>query len=249
MELDHNSTDIRAKDRQPVSYIGTEDRLPNSSSTAHSSNNSAALELPSENGTQSQFVKLETDLNEGTSKTSTAQVLANYGQQHAVPFLPGLSDDLESRDSSPTTQSDGSCNPTETFIDERKRQIIDSIVFNVAQWMRSMFDSCRKNAGGNSAGTSGRSGELQESSSKDKTSNPTHPSNQKRRLTEIDNGETDDDNEEEHKQDRQSGKRSSQNQENRKYACPYFKYNPTKYRDWRVCPGPGWADIHRVKYV
>jgi hypothetical protein len=31
------------------------------------------------------------------------------------------------------------------------------------------------------------------------------------------------------------------------YACPYFKYNPHKYKSWRNCPGPGWPDVHRVK--
>jgi hypothetical protein len=30
-------------------------------------------------------------------------------------------------------------------------------------------------------------------------------------------------------------------------ACPYFKYDPTTYKKWRNCPGPGWPDIHRVK--
>lgn len=33
----------------------------------------------------------------------------------------------------------------------------------------------------------------------------------------------------------------------RKLACPFFKHDPSKYRDWRTCPGPGWCDAHRVK--
>jgi hypothetical protein len=33
-----------------------------------------------------------------------------------------------------------------------------------------------------------------------------------------------------------------------KLACPYFKHDPAKYRQWRVCCGPGWGSIHRVKY-
>jgi hypothetical protein len=36
---------------------------------------------------------------------------------------------------------------------------------------------------------------------------------------------------------------------NRKFACPYFKRNPNKYRKWTSCPGPGWEEVHRVKYV
>lgn len=34
----------------------------------------------------------------------------------------------------------------------------------------------------------------------------------------------------------------------RKFACPYFKRNPRKYRKWTSCPGPGWDEVHRVKY-
>ncbi|KAK4096042.1 hypothetical protein N658DRAFT_64785 [Parathielavia hyrcaniae] len=33
----------------------------------------------------------------------------------------------------------------------------------------------------------------------------------------------------------------------RKFACPYFKRNPRKYRTWTSCPGPGWDEVHRVK--
>jgi hypothetical protein len=35
----------------------------------------------------------------------------------------------------------------------------------------------------------------------------------------------------------------------KKFACPYFKRNPKKYRKWTSCPGPGWDEVHRVKYV
>lgn len=35
----------------------------------------------------------------------------------------------------------------------------------------------------------------------------------------------------------------------KKFACPYYKRNPKKYRTWTSCPGPGWEEVHRVKYV
>ena len=35
---------------------------------------------------------------------------------------------------------------------------------------------------------------------------------------------------------------------NKKFACPYFKRNPKKYHKWTSCPGPGWDEVHRVKY-
>ncbi|KAI1168109.1 hypothetical protein F5B18DRAFT_348664 [Nemania serpens] len=34
----------------------------------------------------------------------------------------------------------------------------------------------------------------------------------------------------------------------RLFACPYYKHNPTKLTYQRVCCGPGWNSIHRVKY-
>jgi hypothetical protein len=35
----------------------------------------------------------------------------------------------------------------------------------------------------------------------------------------------------------------------KRYACPYFKRNPELYGSRRSCIGPGWTDVHRVKYV
>jgi len=32
-------------------------------------------------------------------------------------------------------------------------------------------------------------------------------------------------------------------------ACPYFQHNPSKYSTQRGCPGPGWPNVHRVKYA
>ena len=33
----------------------------------------------------------------------------------------------------------------------------------------------------------------------------------------------------------------------RRFACPFFKRNPRRYHQWRSCPGPGWASVHRIK--
>ncbi|KAK4213923.1 hypothetical protein QBC37DRAFT_422344 [Rhypophila decipiens] len=30
-------------------------------------------------------------------------------------------------------------------------------------------------------------------------------------------------------------------------ACPYFKKDPTRYQQWRSCPGPGWGTVHRMR--
>lgn len=33
----------------------------------------------------------------------------------------------------------------------------------------------------------------------------------------------------------------------KKFACPYYKNNPLKFRHKRTCCGPGWPTVHRVK--
>jgi carbonic anhydrase len=35
--------------------------------------------------------------------------------------------------------------------------------------------------------------------------------------------------------------------DSRKFACPFFKRSPRKYRTWRNCIGPGWPSVRRVK--
>ena len=34
-----------------------------------------------------------------------------------------------------------------------------------------------------------------------------------------------------------------------KFSCPYFKRHPERHSIWTSCPGPGWDEVHRVKYV
>jgi len=34
---------------------------------------------------------------------------------------------------------------------------------------------------------------------------------------------------------------------NHKFACPFFKRQPEKYKSYRSCPGPGWDTVHRLK--
>ena len=39
----------------------------------------------------------------------------------------------------------------------------------------------------------------------------------------------------------------SGNPERRRFACPFYKRYPLKYRNSRTCAGPGWPEVHRVK--
>ncbi|KXX77821.1 hypothetical protein MMYC01_206964 [Madurella mycetomatis] len=46
---------------------------------------------------------------------------------------------------------------------------------------------------------------------------------------------------------RNKKKRVSHDANGRKFACPFCKHNPAKYKNVRTCSGPGWDDVHRVK--
>ena len=32
-----------------------------------------------------------------------------------------------------------------------------------------------------------------------------------------------------------------------RFACPFYKHDPNRYRYRRTCPGPGWPTVHRMK--
>jgi hypothetical protein len=32
-----------------------------------------------------------------------------------------------------------------------------------------------------------------------------------------------------------------------RFACPFYKHEPHRFRDRRTCPGPGWPTVHRMK--
>lgn len=32
-----------------------------------------------------------------------------------------------------------------------------------------------------------------------------------------------------------------------RFACPFFKHEPHRFRNRRTCPGPGWPTVHRMK--
>lgn len=42
-------------------------------------------------------------------------------------------------------------------------------------------------------------------------------------------------------------KRSKTQDDRKRFACPFFKYNPERFKEHRSCCGPGWLEIHRLK--
>jgi hypothetical protein len=35
----------------------------------------------------------------------------------------------------------------------------------------------------------------------------------------------------------------------KRFACPFFQRDKALYAGWRGCPGPGWSNVARLKYV
>lgn len=48
--------------------------------------------------------------------------------------------------------------------------------------------------------------------------------------------------------DRNKKRTKTDGDDNRpRFACPYYKRDPVKYKHHRSCFGPGWLEIHRLK--
>ncbi|CVK91322.1 uncharacterized protein FMAN_09465 [Fusarium mangiferae] len=163
------------------------------------------------------------------------------------PGPSSASEEKLDQDSSPKPDSDESSSITDICVDNQKSLMVEKIVFVAAQWLRLKLDAWRKNAGDNSKNAPRTSEALSGSHLPSEPSNTINCGNKKRKATERDSYETDNEGEDGNREDQGGSGMFIQQHENLKYACPYFKYNPAKYKDWRTCPGPGWNDVHRVK--
>ncbi|KAI0897926.1 hypothetical protein F4806DRAFT_507681 [Annulohypoxylon nitens] len=178
-----------------------------------------------------------------------------FGDEETSPYLPDAPDpsssdeeidiaepDERNRTASQTPPSDHSSASTEDYIDEIGNQIIDSIVRTVTQWLFTNFASAHQATRG--AGEPSQSNSFQ--SAESGQHNRPGPSRKRRSSDRINDNDGEDDNDDQDSL-RISPDSKGKDPQRRKFACPYFKYNPTKYQEWRNCPGPGWPDVHRVK--
>ncbi|KAI3553002.1 hypothetical protein CABS03_03139 [Colletotrichum abscissum] len=71
---------------------------------------------------------------------------------------------------------------------------------------------------------------------------------QKRQLKGRDRDDEGSDNDESNEQKPNRKRTKTDGDDNRrKFACPFFKHDPIRYKSHRTCVGPGWHEIHRVK--
>jgi hypothetical protein len=130
-------------------------------------------------------------------------------------------------------------------LEEKKKQMIGNIISDTTSELHEKF--CRvayagsvttvSSANGSSAAESGTSSGSGDSKRKRSTANG-------ERNAGDNDGEDDTDTNSRREKGREIGMTESS-----KFACPYFKYDTHKYKNWKTCPGPGWNDVHRVKYA
>ena len=153
-----------------------------------------------------------------------------------------LESGFSSRATSPESDYD---DIEEDVLARRKRQIVDGgmLLFRwaVYNWFAGVYGIVIHNGGEGGRGTkrsadkiSGRQSSGQQSSFGGK----------KRQLDNDGGGvgEEEDSDEEEH-----GGKSRKKSKPELRFACPYFKHDPKKYRNERTCCGPGFENYHRVK--
>jgi hypothetical protein len=146
--------------------------------------------------------------------------------------------------------SDGSDVATETLLDERKSRMIESIVRYAINMIKFMFLQAR----GNSGSTSSPQGQDQPPGQQDSRPHTTYPTaandrHLKRKMDDRGRHGSDEEDEDvgDHEPKPPPSSSSRDKDEVPRYACPYFKHNPSFYKGARGCPGPGWVDVHRVK--
>lgn len=150
---------------------------------------------------------------------------------------------------SQTPLSEVSSTSTGKYVDERKRQIIDRVVLLFTSWLRSKFALAHQAAGESSKAPP--SGGTHSAPHRRLSSSNNLNKSTKRKVGDRDNygaGDDEDEYEEDARRTNISNAKSKE-VECLRFACPYFRYNPAKYKIWRGCPGPGWPAVHRVKYV
>ncbi|KAI3326160.1 hypothetical protein HD806DRAFT_438400 [Xylariaceae sp. AK1471] len=194
----------------------------------------------------SEFLAEHTPKDQGSARCSEATEL-DLAFMTAHKDIEDLSEGVSDGEYSSASSSNESYDTARGLIQDRKDQIIRKIVLMVTQWLQYQFIYAHKAANETTTGTfesggapSGTSKQLSQGQAK-------AAGKRKRKLSESNDDEGEDDGDDNiippHVETANKGKAK----ETLRFACPYFKYNPTKYKEWPVCPGPGWPDVHRVK--
>lgn len=153
-------------------------------------------------------------------------------------------DEHETDYSSRATSPDDDFDSGEDMLAKRKRQIVDGamLLFRLAvyKWFAEATGIVT-HGGEGGRGTKRSADKI----SGRQASNRSPTSGKKRQLREDDGGGMGE--EEDSDEDGGSTLGNKKTKANPRFACPYYKHDPVKYRSHRTCPGPGFITVHRVK--
>ena len=134
------------------------------------------------------------------------------------------------------------------FLAQRRRIIIDRLMALLEEWLENNPAFSRRAQEGSESPSgsvaSGQGGTC--SAGSNKARGPTRP----KRALQSDGSDGPGDKGDGGGEDKPNSKRSRVKPPSiRKLACPFFKNDPSKYKDKQACTGPGWANISRLKYA
>ncbi|KAI0864349.1 hypothetical protein F4860DRAFT_511208 [Xylaria cubensis] len=154
-------------------------------------------------------------------------------------------DEVTEGECSWASSSDESSTTSREPVEIRKENMIGKISLTITRWLRSQFARMVTSAHETTAGS--YEGKSAPSSGSVQNQKDQVQREGKRKLsnTDSDGGENDDG--DTVRPPSPGADNKVKGEEIMRFACPYFKYNPTKYQQWPICPGPGWSDVHRVK--
>ncbi|KAI0110832.1 hypothetical protein GGR51DRAFT_557833 [Nemania sp. FL0031] len=146
---------------------------------------------------------------------------------------------------SSTSSSDESSITTIGIAGIQKEEIVNSIILSITKWLRSRFIQLRKAADGPTDGSC-KGGSAPSAISEQFSQGQAQPARKRRARDKYDDSAGDDGDDSNGCPDSGTDNKGK-GRETQRFACPYFKYNPTKYQHWSICPGPGWMNVHRLK--
>ncbi|PKS05713.1 hypothetical protein jhhlp_007542 [Lomentospora prolificans] len=142
----------------------------------------------------------------------------------------------------------------QSTLERRKAQIVDNVMSMLMEWLNASIPPLQERDGGNRSRGTAESGSKKKSGSdrrggdpdEDKENNGGRRSNKRQQREESPDGHDGGDG------GRGGGKgtkraRKESNDGERKFACPFYKHDPSRCLKSRACAPPGFPSLHRLK--
>ncbi|CAM1504800.1 Fc.00g023910.m01.CDS01 [Cosmosporella sp. VM-42] len=124
----------------------------------------------------------------------------------------------------------------------RKKQIVDTLMAVILECLDKKLEALEEACDGGCSPSHASSSGFRTGNQKSQLAG------QKRQLHRDDQDDNDNDDDSGGRENRNNKRAKIVSEENRlKYACPYYKFDPERFKSHRTCCGPGWSEVHRVK--